>query len=94
MRRCYTDALTESAFDAKHPYYDPKSDREKPRWFHVHVGFKEKFSRFISLKELQTYKGSGQALENMQLHKQSRLSVSKVNEDEWNFILGLAKEGT
>ena len=83
---------TGTAFETKHPYFDAKSDSDKPRWFNVHVGFKQKLPRHISLKELQSHKGPGQALENMQLLKQSRLSVGKVSESEWKFILGLLEE--
>ena len=37
----------------------------------------------IKLKELQKYSKDGGVLENMQVLKQSRLSVSKVSKNEW-----------
>lgn len=37
----------------------------------------------IKLKELQKYAKDGGNLENMQVLKQSRLSVSKVAKKEW-----------
>lgn len=84
-----TNPVLESAFDPEHPYYDEKSDREKPKWCLVHVKFRQKFPEIIKLKELQTYAKQGGILENMQVLKQSRLSVSKVTKEEWNFIMSL-----
>ena len=81
--------VSESAFDPEHPYYDEKSDREKPKWCLVHVEFRQKFPEIIKLKELQKYAKEGGVLENMQVLKQSRLSVSKVTKKEWNFITSL-----
>lgn len=87
--RSIAHTVTESAFDPKHPYYDAKSSRDKPRWYHVHVAFKEKFDELITLKEMQSHGGTGNPLQNMQLLKQSRLSVSKVSKEEWDFIMSL-----
>lgn len=87
---CQSDSLTESAFDSKHPYYDPKSDPEKPKWFHVHVAFHEKFPKLVPLKELQLHKED--TLKDMQGLKQSRLSVSKISKAEWEFIMELARQ--
>lgn len=82
----------ESAFDSEHPYFDPKSDRDSPKWSLVHVEFRNKFPNLVKLKELQKYAEKGGVLENLQTLKQSRLSVSKVSKKEWNFILGLVDE--
>lgn len=89
---CFAYIATESAFNTKHPYYDAKSDPAKPRWYHVHVDFKQKFNELIPLKELQSHGGSGSPLQNMQLLKQSRLSVSKVSKEEWDFIMTLVEK--
>ena len=90
-----TDLPTESAFNEKHPYFDPKSSRDNPKWHLVHVAFKQKFPELISLETLKSharpYYGP---LENMQLVKQSRLSVSKVAKAEWDFIMSLAGQDT
>jgi predicted RNA-binding protein with PUA-like domain len=83
------DSLAESAFDPEHPYYDAKSDREKPKWCVVHVEFRQKFPEMVKLKELQKYAKPGGLLENLQTLKMSRLSVSKVSKKEWDFIMGL-----
>ncbi|KAL2055842.1 hypothetical protein ABVK25_004086 [Lepraria finkii] len=82
-------SVDESAFDPEHPYYDEKSDREKPKWCLVHVEFRQKFVEIIKLKELQRNAKEGGVLENMQVLKQSRLSVSKVTKEEWIFITSL-----
>lgn len=79
----------ESAFDPEHPYFDPKSVRESPKWCLVHVQFQRKFPEIIKLKELQKFAQKGGVLENMQTLKQSRLSVSRVFKKEWDFIMSL-----
>ena len=78
---------SETAFDPEHPYFDEKSDREKPKWCLVHVKFVQKFPEMIKLKELHKYSKDGGTLENMQVLKQSRLSVSKVTKQEWYVCL-------
>jgi EVE domain len=51
-----------------------------------------KFPEVVKLKELRSFAKSGGALENMQMLKQSRLSVSAVKPKEWKFIMSLAGE--
>lgn len=92
MRIVAEHSVDESAFDPEHPYYDAKSDREKPKWELVHVEFVKKFDHLITLKDLRTFSKPGGALEGMQMLKQSRLSVSSVSPAEWRFILELAGE--
>ena len=52
----------------------------------VHVKFRSKFDVQIGLKELKELCAPGKPLENMQMLKQSRLSVSKVSAEEWRYI--------
>ncbi|OAL21871.1 hypothetical protein AYO22_07813 [Fonsecaea multimorphosa] len=92
MRIVGEHTVDESAFDPGHPYFDPKSDRAKPKWELVHVEFVKKFDNLITLKELKSFAKPGGALENMQTFRQSRLSVSAVSPEEWRFILDLAGE--
>lgn len=92
MRIVEEHSVDESAFDPDHPYYDPKSDRAKPKWELVKVEFVKKFEDPIGLKELRSFARDGGALEGMQMLKQSRLSVSAVSPQEWRFILELAGE--
>ena len=89
-----TDLPTESAFNEKHLYFDAKSSRDSPKWHLVHVTFKQKFPELISLETLKSHAQPYHPLENMQLVKQSRLSVSKVTKAEWDFIMSLAGQDT
>jgi predicted RNA-binding protein with PUA-like domain len=75
-----------TAFDAEHIHYDPKSSPDNPRWFMVDVQFVEQFSRTITLQELKTYH---QLADFTLLQRGNRLSVIPVNEAQWNFITGL-----
>jgi hypothetical protein len=81
---------SETAFDPKHPYYDPKSSREAPKWDLVTVGFVRKFPEMVTLSELRSFARPGGVLEKMSLLRQGRLSVSAVRPKEWTFILDLA----
>jgi predicted RNA-binding protein with PUA-like domain len=92
MRIVGEHTIDESAFNPKHPYFDAKSDRAKPKWEVVHVEFVKKFDNLIGLKELRQYATNNGALSDLQTLKQSRLSVSSVSPDEWRFILDLAGE--
>jgi predicted RNA-binding protein with PUA-like domain len=82
----------ESAYDSTNPYFDPKSTRDAPKWCVVQVEFRQKFPRMITLKELQRFAQPGGALQEMQTLKQSRLSVSKVSKEEYDFIMSLVEE--
>ncbi|KAF2102370.1 DUF55-domain-containing protein, partial [Rhizodiscina lignyota] len=80
--------VDETAFDENDPYYDTKyQNRELPKWFHVHVEFRQKMPKYLGLPELKEHKDG--KLSQMQLFKQSRLSVSKVSKEEWDFIMEL-----
>lgn len=83
---------SESAFDENHPYYDAKSTRDNPKWSLVHVEFRRKLPQMITLTELKSFAKPGGALENMAMIKQSRLSVSRVTAEEWEFIMDLVEE--
>lgn len=80
-----------SAHDPKSAYYDPKSTAAAPKWSVVHVEFRRKFAAPVTLKEMRAHAGAGAPLEGMQMMKQSRLSVSRVSEAEWAFLMGLAE---
>jgi hypothetical protein len=83
---------SETAFDPNHPYYDEKSTRDAPKWSVVHVEFRRKFPKLITLTELKSFAKPGGMLENLPLLKQTRLSVSKVTAKEWDFIMSIAKD--
>ena len=81
----YTDY---TAFDKKAKYYDPKSNKEKPTWLMVDVKYKRKLKSVISLTELKNYK----ELSDMRVvQRGNRLSITKVNKKDWDFILKLEK---
>lgn len=83
--------VDETAFDPKDPYYDAKSDKEKPKWYCVRVEFVKRFNEVVGLHKIKSFAGKGGKLENMQLVTHSRLSVCRVKKEEWEFINGLAE---
>ncbi|KAK0610173.1 PUA-like domain-containing protein [Bombardia bombarda] len=82
-----------SAHDPSAPYYDAKSKPDDPKWSVVHVEFRRKFAVPIYLKELRAMgDAAGKPLANMQMLKQSRLSVSRVSAAEWEYLMGVVEE--
>jgi predicted RNA-binding protein with PUA-like domain len=84
--------MIESAFDPAHPYYDPKSNRDDPKWVVVHVEYRRRLEKQVTLQDLKSHGQAGKPLENLQMIKQSRLSVSSVTPAQWKYILELAGE--
>lgn len=80
-----------TAHDPKAAYYDPKSSPSDPKWSVVHVEFRSKFAVPVTVKEMREMAKQGGPLENMQMMKQSRLSVSRVSEAEWEHLMGMAE---
>ncbi|MDB5850158.1 MAG: hypothetical protein JWP29_3910 [Rhodoferax sp.] len=70
-------------FDAKSPYFDPKSQAEAPRWELVDVQVVEK-TRNLTLAELRA---SADLQELTVLKKGSRLSITPVEPKHWRLIL-------
>ncbi|KAI6083175.1 DUF55-domain-containing protein [Hypoxylon rubiginosum] len=81
-----------SAHNSSAPYYDASSKPDNPKWSVVHVKFRSKLKQAIGLKELKEMGKSGQPLEQMQVLKQSRLSVSRVSPAEFQYLMGVVKE--
>ncbi len=76
-------------WDAHSPYYDPKSSRDKPRWFVVDVRLVRKFAVPLPLALLRTRP----ELAGMELlRKGSRLSVQPVSAEEFAAVLALEQE--
>ncbi len=69
-------------FDSSSAYYDPKSERENPRWLLVDVRATKK-TRLISLPEMREHP---ELAEMLVLKKGNRLSITPVTADEWRFI--------
>ena len=75
----YPDA---SQFDRKSPYFDPKAQKQSPRWFNVDVRAVRK-TRLVPLAALRRHP----RLAKMRLLQPgSRLSITPVSEAEWNYI--------
>jgi predicted RNA-binding protein with PUA-like domain len=69
-------------FDPETEYFDPKSERERPRWMLVDVRLIEK-TRLVPLAELR----AAPELAGMRiLQRGNRLSITPVTPDEWRFI--------
>jgi predicted RNA-binding protein with PUA-like domain len=52
------------------------------------VAFRQKLTTPVTLKELKAWQGEkGHPLENMQMLKLARISVSKVSAEEWDFLV-------
>ena len=76
-----------TAFDPNDKHFDPKSDPENPRWMMVDIKFVRKLKSPISLASIKQH---ADALEGFALIRRgNRLSVMPVEEEHWNFILGL-----
>jgi len=87
----HTPDLT--AHDPSAPYYDASSTPESPKWSVVHVKFRQKLETPITLKDLRAFQAEkGSPLENMQMLKLTRLSVSKVSAGEWEFLTGIMEK--
>ncbi|OBT90862.1 hypothetical protein VE02_00427 [Pseudogymnoascus sp. 03VT05] len=81
-----------TAQDPKAAYYDPKdTSPSSPRWSVVHVEFREKFSNPLTLHELKAMQPTTKEISEMQLLRQSRLSVTGVTRGEWEFLRGVIK---
>lgn len=70
-------------FDVDSPYYDPRSNRESPRWVHIDVKRLQK-TPFLPLTQIRTFP----ELADMRLlQRGNRLSITPVTETEWKAIL-------
>lgn len=86
VREHYPD---HTQFDPSSRYFDPKATPDKPRWFMPDVAFVRKFDHVVGLPTIRRTPG----LQDMELIRLSRLSVTAVSEKEWEIISDLA-EGT
>ncbi|MEM9243514.1 MAG: EVE domain-containing protein [Pseudomonadota bacterium] len=84
ISRAYPDP---TAFNPESKYYDPKSQKDKPRWVMVDVKFKQKFASIISLEQLRSITD----LNDMPLlRKGNRLSITPVTAKQWHIIASLS----
>ncbi|EMD40365.1 hypothetical protein CERSUDRAFT_110960 [Gelatoporia subvermispora B] len=96
-----------TAWDETHPYYDPKTDKEKPKWFMVDVTFKARAANFVPLALLRRIAAASEpphevayigeegvnAIKEMALVNRGRLSVQRVELNAWGIIQMLAEKG-
>ena len=90
VKESYVD---HTQFDKKDPHFDPKSSKDKPKWFMVDVKFIRDLKRYISLPELKAlhleHKAKGGPLAKLALFTSARLSVQPLTDEEFNYILDL-----
>ncbi|KAJ7108517.1 PUA-like domain-containing protein [Mycena epipterygia] len=98
-----------SAWDSSHPYYDPKSKQEDPKWFMVDLTFGARAKHFVPLALLRfiadapgtappaglEYLGEDgvAAIKGMDLVTRGRLSVQRVSAATWAAVQQLANTG-
>ncbi|KAJ7158287.1 DUF55-domain-containing protein [Mycena crocata] len=98
-----------SAWDSAHPYYDPKTKADDPKWYMVDLSFGARAKHFVPLALLRfiadthsaspppglEYLGDGgvAAIKSMDLVTRGRLSVQRVSEAAWSAIQLLANNG-
>lgn len=72
----------ETQFEKRGRHFEPRATRDKPVWFCVDVGFKEKFKDPMSLDEIKL----DPKLEGMAVRTRPRLSVQPVSEKHFRYI--------
>lgn len=94
-----------TAWDPKHPYFDPKTDKDNPKWFMVDVQLERKLPNLVPLALLQLLRDDSSktldyltkihrnAISSMQLLNRGRLSVQYVEPDAYEAIVLLAEKG-
>lgn len=94
-----------TAWDPKHPYFDPKTDKENPKWFMVDVQLERKLPNLVPLALLQLLRDDSSknldyltkthrtAISSMQLLNRGRLSVQYVEPDAYEAVVWLAEKG-
>ncbi|MGB8326312.1 MAG: EVE domain-containing protein [Steroidobacteraceae bacterium] len=85
VRAAYPDA---TAFDRRHPQYDPASERAQPRWFMVDVRLVRRLRRIITLATLRAH-ATNELADLWLLRRGNRLSVMPITAVQWRFILSL-----
>lgn len=81
----YPDPLQ---FDPDSDYFDEKSSESLPRWQLVDLKFVRKFEKPVTRDMLKDHR----ELSGMQLFKRNRLSITRVEAEEYEKIAVLSKE--
>ncbi|KAL1747261.1 DUF55-domain-containing protein [Schizophyllum fasciatum] len=97
-----------TAWDPEHPYYDPKTKKDNPKWFMPDVTFVTRAAHLVPLAVLRAIAASGgaeaagvpyvgkdgvDAIKAMALITRGRLSVQRVEERAWDTIRKMAEKG-
>ncbi|KAL1727565.1 DUF55-domain-containing protein [Schizophyllum commune] len=97
-----------TAWDPDHPYYDPKTNKDSPKWYMPDVTFVARAAHLVPLSLLRTIASAGsaeaagvpyigkdgvEAIKGMALITRGRLSVQRVEESAWNTIQAMAEKG-
>lgn len=80
----YPDALQ---FDPDSKYFDEKSTESDPRWHLVDVKFVKKFEKPVTRDEMKEVS----ELDDMELFRLNRVSITPVREHEYKKILEMAE---
>ena len=71
------------AFNPESKYFDPKSDKENPRWWMVDVKFEKILPKYVPLNDM---KADERCAEMQVVQKGSRLSIHPIKEAEYKTI--------
>ncbi|WOO39531.1 EVE domain-containing protein [Rubellicoccus peritrichatus] len=78
-----------TAWDPKDKHFDPKTDKDNPRWFMIAMTHKETFPRTVTLAEVK----ADPKLSEMRIAQRgNRLSITPVTKAEFDHICKLAKK--
>ena len=69
-------------FDPKSDYFDEKSRKEAPKWWHVDV----KVTKKTPLLSLAAMRAAPEIQSMRVLQRGNRLSITPVSDDEWNAV--------
>ena len=80
VRESYPD---HTAWDKKHRYYDPKTDKKNPTWYMVDLKWKKVFKQTVTLAEMK----ATPALKEMRVvQRGQRLSVQPVTKKDFDRV--------
>ncbi|KAG2155071.1 DUF55-domain-containing protein [Suillus bovinus] len=98
-----------TAWDSSHPYFDPKTKQDDPKWFMIDATFLSRAGHFVPLSLLRHIAESAQsdppdeiayigtdgmkAVKAMPLVTRGRLSVQRVSKECWEIIQMMSEKG-
>lgn len=105
-REAYPDY---TAWDSSHPYFDPKTKQDDPKWFMIDATFLSRAQYFVPLSLLRHIADSAEsdppdefayigmdgmkAVKAMPLVTRGRLSVQRVSQECWGIIQMMSEKG-